>query len=337
MPLAFATLLGGMATLFTTTNIIASGILRTQNLPGFGVLDFLPVGGPMAIAGIVFLALWGLRLLPARDGMDGKGRGAIGQADLVGVYRLGERLFRARIPAGSSLIGKPLAGSTLRETYGVTVVAVERQSQMIPVTSPETTVAEGDVVVLEGNLDEFRQRVPSPIWKSCRRESGERAMQTASTVIFEAVLAPRSGLLGQTLRVARFREKYGMAVLGVWRQGQPIRTNLGDLPLQFGMRCAPRAAQQPQAYAYRARFDFAGQRAGGENSRRRAGQGSAGGGHYGGDPGAGNAQPGVGGGDHARRALLMVLAGLFTMDQVYAPSNGAASSWWPACSPSAWR
>ena len=68
MPLAFATILGGMATLFTTTNIIVSGILRSQGLPGFGVLDFLPVGGPMALAGIVFVILVGVRLLPARAG-----------------------------------------------------------------------------------------------------------------------------------------------------------------------------------------------------------------------------------------------------------------------------
>lgn len=50
----------------------------------------------------------------------------------------------------------------------------------------------------------------------------------------EAVLAPRSTLLGQTLRIARFREKYGMSVLGIWRAGRPIRTNLSDLPLAFG-------------------------------------------------------------------------------------------------------
>jgi di/tricarboxylate transporter len=53
-------------------------------------------------------------------------------------------------------------------------------------------------------------------------------------MLAEAVLAPRSALLGQTLRTARFREKYGMNVLGVWRAGRPIRTNLGDLPLVFG-------------------------------------------------------------------------------------------------------
>ena len=234
MPLAFATLLGGLATLFTTTNIIASGILRSQNLPGFGVLSFLPVGGPLAIAGILFMAVWGLRLLPTREGMDGA-RAPGEPTDLVGVYRLGERLFRARIPAGSSLIGKPLAGSTLRETYGVTVVAVERQSQLIPVTSPDTSVVEGDVVVLEGNLDEFRKRDVEPYLEILPpREWREGDLETDSTVIVEVVLAPRSGLLGQTLRTARFREKYGMAVLGVWRQGRPIRTNLGDRPLQFG-------------------------------------------------------------------------------------------------------
>ena len=45
MPLAFATLLGGMATLFTTTNIIASGILRTQNLPALACWTFSPWAG----------------------------------------------------------------------------------------------------------------------------------------------------------------------------------------------------------------------------------------------------------------------------------------------------
>ena len=55
-----------MATLFTTTNIIVSGILRGQNLPGFGVLDFAPVGIPVVVVGIVYMALVGRRLLPGK-------------------------------------------------------------------------------------------------------------------------------------------------------------------------------------------------------------------------------------------------------------------------------
>jgi len=235
MPLAFATILGGMATLFTTTNIIVSGILRSQGLPGFGVLDFLPVGGPMALAGIVFVILVGVRLLPTRQGMDGRRPAATGHPDLVGVYRLDERLFRARVPASSVLIGRPIAASPLRERFGVNAVAIERNGALIPVTSPETIVAQDDVIVLEGNLDEFSRRDVEPYLEILPpRQWTEGDLETDAVVVVEAVLAPRSGLLGQTLRAARFRDKYGMAVLGIWRQGRPLRTNLGDLPLQFG-------------------------------------------------------------------------------------------------------
>ncbi len=235
MPLAFATILGGMATLFTTTNIIVSGILRSQGLPGFGVLDFLPVGGPMALAGIVFVILVGVRLLPTRQGMDGRRPAATGHPDLVGVYRLDERLFRARVPASSVLIGRPIAASPLRERFGVNAVAIERNGALIPVTSPETIVAQDDVIVLEGNLDEFSRRDVEPYLEILPpRQWTEGDLETDAVVVVEAVLAPRSGRLGQTLRAARFRDKYGMAVLGIWRQGRPLRTNLGDLPLQFG-------------------------------------------------------------------------------------------------------
>lgn len=235
MPLAFATILGGMATLFTTTNIIVSGILRSQDLPGFGVLDFLPVGGSMAVAGVLFMVLVGVRLLPAREGMDGQHAGSTGHPDLVGVYRLGERLFRARVPAGSALIGRPIADSPLRETFSVTVVAIERDGEAIAMMTPQTIVAEGDVIVLAGNVDEFVRRDVEPHLEILpTRQWTEGDLETEAVIVVEAVLAPRSALLGQTLRASRFRDKYGMAVLGIWRQGRPIRTNLGDLPLQFG-------------------------------------------------------------------------------------------------------
>jgi len=64
MPLAFATLLGGMATLFTTTNIVTSTLLREEGLRGFGVLDFAGVGVPLVIAGIGYMAVWGQKSLP---------------------------------------------------------------------------------------------------------------------------------------------------------------------------------------------------------------------------------------------------------------------------------
>jgi di/tricarboxylate transporter len=50
----------------------------------------------------------------------------------------------------------------------------------------------------------------------------------------EAVLAPRSGLVGKTLRQLRFRDQYGLGILAIWRAGRAYRTLLRDFELQFG-------------------------------------------------------------------------------------------------------
>ena len=57
MPMAFATLLGGMATYYTTANIIASSILESHGLRPLGMVDFLRTGGFVAICGLILLHL----------------------------------------------------------------------------------------------------------------------------------------------------------------------------------------------------------------------------------------------------------------------------------------
>ena len=66
LPMAMATQLRGMATLFTTSNIVASGVLVSLGLPGFGLFDFAAVGGLAALAGLAYLIFFSRRLLPAR-------------------------------------------------------------------------------------------------------------------------------------------------------------------------------------------------------------------------------------------------------------------------------
>ncbi len=67
MPLAFGVIVGGMATLFTTSNIIASSTLREAGLKPFGVLDFLPVGLPLVILAVLYMVLIGRRILPKQE------------------------------------------------------------------------------------------------------------------------------------------------------------------------------------------------------------------------------------------------------------------------------
>lgn len=235
MPLAFATVLGGMATLFTTTNIIVSSYLVSQGLAGFGVLDFLPIGVPVVIAGILYMAVWGRHALPTQSPAERLQADRPAEDDLIGIYRLSERLFRARIPEGSILVGKPLAEVPLRQTYHVNVIAIERGGHTSLAPSPQVICERGDILTLQGNIDDFRSRDTEPYLEILpTREWQQGDLAVEGVVVVEAMLSPRSALIGQTLTEAHFRQKYGMTALAVWQQGGPVRTNLSDRRLNFG-------------------------------------------------------------------------------------------------------
>lgn len=236
MPLAFGTILGGMATLLTTSNIVVNSILHDNNIEGFSLYDFAPVGIPLVIAGILYIAFIGRKQLPGESPLERTlAPNKEEQDDLIAAYHLGENLFRARVPENSFLIGKPLSESTLREDFGVSVVAIERKNKKLFALSPETEIEDGDTLVLEGDEDDFRGRdvepymefLPASQWRDSDLES--RAVE-----VVEAMLAPRSRLIGETLRSAHFREKYGMSALAIWRGDEEIITNLADIPLVFG-------------------------------------------------------------------------------------------------------
>ncbi len=235
MPLAFGTLLGGMATLFTTTNIVVRSVLQDLGYPGFGLLDFAPVGVPLIVVGIGYMAVWGRRMLPARTSP--QRAEALGKADgdLLQLYDLSDRLFRARIPDGSYLIGRRLVESTFREKYGLSVVAVEREGRTVLAPVPDFEFRSGDVVLLEGRLEEFRQRDVEPYLEILQpRQYSETEFETTSVVVLEAALSPRSQLIGRTLKESRFRDKYGMNVLAVWNGTRVFRSGLQDRKLTFG-------------------------------------------------------------------------------------------------------
>jgi di/tricarboxylate transporter len=235
IPLAFGTLLGGTATLFTTTNIVVSSVLRDNGYPGFGVLDFAPVGLPLVAVGIAYMVIWGRRLLPAKVSAEREEVIRTAERDLLAMYRLDERLFRASIPPGSYLIDKKLTESTLREKYGLNVVAIERNGSRILTPAPDFTLQQGDIMLLEGQLEEFRKRDVEPYLEILpTRKYKERDLESTSIVVIEVVLSPRSQLIGHTLTESHFREKYNLTVLAVWNGERVIRTGLSDLRLSFG-------------------------------------------------------------------------------------------------------
>ncbi len=234
MPLAFGTILGGMATLLTTANIILSSLLADNNIQGFGLVDFAPVGIPLVVVGIAYIALVGRKSLPGESLLE-RTQVPSRNEDLVETYHLDKNLFRAGVPENSFLIGKMIAECTLREDFKVSIVAIEREGKRLVAISPETVIEDGDVLILEGDKEDFRRRDVEPFMEHlAASEWHADDLQSRAVDVVEAMLAPRSRLIGETLKSAHFREKYGLTVLAIWRAEDEFFINLADVPLQFG-------------------------------------------------------------------------------------------------------
>lgn len=234
MPLAFGTILGGMATLLTTTNIIVSGLLRDATGTGFTLIDFAPVGLPLTLAGILFMSLWGRKLLPSQSPAQRHEHEEKESGDLLNTYQLSERLVRAEVCPNGMLDGMTLEHSGLREKYNLNVIAIQRGRFTLPIEA-RTVLKGGDILLIMArpedtlpvSLNDLLNILPSGEWQ-------QDYLSTPNMILIEAAIAPRSHLASQTLSEIRFGQKFGAKVLAIWRRGRSIRTRLADLPLEFG-------------------------------------------------------------------------------------------------------
>jgi di/tricarboxylate transporter len=233
MPLAFGTILGGMATLLTTTNVIVSGLLRDEKLSGFSLTDFAPIGLPLAFAGILFMVFWGRKLLPAQSPAQ-RHESNTESDDLINTYQLSERLVRAKVFSGGKLDGVTLEKSGLREKHQLNVIAIQRGRSTLPLEA-KTVLKGSDILLIMArpedtvptSLMDMLEVLPSGEWQ-------QDYLSTPNMKLIEAAIAPRSHFASQTLQEIRFEQKFASNVLAVWRRGRSIRTRLADLPLEFG-------------------------------------------------------------------------------------------------------
>jgi di/tricarboxylate transporter len=234
MPLAFGTLLGGMATLFTSTNILVSSLLRDHGLPGFKIYDFAPLGFPIILVGTIYMVWIGRKWLPAQSPVQRLQAIQPSGEELAEIYRLDERLALARVIDHSALVGVPLNRSHLREQYNLNLIGIQKTGHML-LPTPDLIFAAGDRLLVAGRPEDFENPALQAILQILPASpENEQFIETERAALFEVVLSPRSNLIGQTLKAVLFREKYKMNVIAIWRAGKPIRTRLADLPLQFG-------------------------------------------------------------------------------------------------------
>lgn len=231
IPLSFAALLGGMATIYTTSNILVSAALTDAGYTPYGFADFIPVGVPMAVAGILFVVFFGRRLLPERGVGEDLGPKRKSQS-LSDTYQLADNISAVYVMPGSGMAGLSIVEGGWGKTLGLNVMGISRGGQVTLAPSQSEEIIEGDIILYTGNLTEENAHryglffTQDPDWK------GQFISEQISLV--EVVLAPRSSIAGKTLREVHFREKFELTTLAIWRDGAILREKLADLSLKFG-------------------------------------------------------------------------------------------------------
>ncbi len=150
-------------------------------------------------------------------------------------YHLEERLRFVRIPEGSSLVGRTLKDARLGGAFGIAVLSVMRAGERSRMPEPHLELRAGDLLIVGGrptDLEVLRGLQGLLIERDTSSDLQE--LEDGPLALVEVMLSPSTTLVGKTLRQLRFRERYGVSVLAVWRGERPYRTGLGDHPLQFG-------------------------------------------------------------------------------------------------------
>jgi di/tricarboxylate transporter len=234
IPVAYGSLLGGVATYFTTANIIASNLLGIAQPPQapLRVFDFTPVGGLIALAGILFLALFGKRLLPDRQPSAEQSMTRLTGSELEEIYQIGERLWEAKVLPESPLAGESLAQSEIGTQLGVEVAAIWRNRVAILTPTADESILVDDILLLVGR--EERVCLLQEQGLKIGREDGSSHISEMGVTLIEAILSPRSKSVGRTLKELDFRKRYGFTVVALRRPDRTYRTNVGDIPLALG-------------------------------------------------------------------------------------------------------
>ncbi len=234
IPVAYGSLLGGSATYFTTANIIVNDLLQIANPPQhpLRIYDFTPTGGLIAIAGIIFLAYAGKKLLPERHPAPEQMMTRLTGTELEDIYQLGERLWEARVQNESPVAGQNLAQIGIGHKYGIEVAAVWHGQQAIFPPSPEQVIHAGDILLIIGREERVNQL--QELGLTIGREKQNGHLSPYGVALLEIILAPRSKAVGQSLVELNFRRRYGFTAVALRRMERSYRTNVGDFKLALG-------------------------------------------------------------------------------------------------------
>ena len=227
MPMSFASILGGLVTLIgTPPNIIIANFRTNVKGEPFAMFDFSPVGGVVAVAGVAFIALVGWRMIPKKRRTRATGDELIAIDDYI---------TEIVVPKNSELIGVPIRELDQRaEKLDVEIVGMIRGKRRILAALRHEEINSGDILIVEAGPQELDKFVTDAKLELVIDSEKAALLRSKDTTMMEAVVQSRSRMEGRTFTSLQLKKRYGIHLLGVSRQGTPIRKRLPQVRFRGG-------------------------------------------------------------------------------------------------------
>ena len=227
MPLSFASILGGMITLIGTPPNIIIAAYREESLgEAYSMFDFAPVGLVCAIAGILFVALIGWRLIP-KDRQ---------QSDAAGsLYELANYVTELNVAESSKLIGQQVRHhDELCDQHNVSIVGLIRNGRRMPGAARRIEIKAGDSLLVEAEAQAIDGFAGEAGLELLPDDASDKPLAQADLGLIEAVVPAGARIVGRTAKSMHLLNRYGVTLMGVSRQGRRIRQQIRGLEIKAG-------------------------------------------------------------------------------------------------------
>jgi di/tricarboxylate transporter len=225
MPLSFATILGGMATLIgTPPNIIIASIRQDTTGVPFAMFDFAPVGGVTAVVGMAFVALIGWRLIPTTP------------PSSTDPQDLSEYIAELTVPEGNPHIGHPLRSlQATADDTDVALLGLIRNGKRRYGQALNTLLRAEDAIVLEATpeaLDEFKNALGLAVADQTREDRLKAAGDGVELI--EVVVPDTARIQGKTAQSVGLAWRQNTVLLGIARRGTRLVRHLRTTQIEAG-------------------------------------------------------------------------------------------------------
>ena len=235
LPIAMAALAGGNLTIIGAShNLVVNDLLRSSGEPALGFFEIAPIGIVLIIFFTLYNLALGQRLLPGGN-EDDVVENQEDSTDLMQTYHLEDRLWEVLLLKDSSWEGKKLQEIAIGNKHGLAVLSVVRRNEAQLINRLDFILEKDDVLLVSGR----RTRVDKLVQehqglKVLGHPTQPGIFPSSSGELIEVAVPPRSPAVDKTMADLNFRSETCLTVVAIWREGNPIRTDVGTTPLQEG-------------------------------------------------------------------------------------------------------